>query len=581
MIKKLINILLLTIALSLGLFLGYQQTRPPKAPENLDETPITLAEAHEEPDFQLMLTHIREMAGEVHSVGSPGLARTQKYLMDQIEGMGYDYRLESYDLTMEEVQDLLKILWDDADISSEEIRQRAGLGEEDNMPLNNIMVHVDAPDTDKTVIFMAHTDSVKEGPGAFDDIVSVAALLEGLRSVQSQELKRDLVFLFTDGEEQGLLGAGKFIQDHPEYKDKTSLVMNLEARGNSGILVLFQTSENNLELIKTYREVVSYPFSASFVTAIYNVMPNDTDLSHFLQEGYPGVNFAVAENPRAYHTEIDNYETFNRDSAFQYMNTTVELVNYLAHNEEVNLESEENSVHFPFFPGKLMILSENKSNILAHATVILFFLLLLYLVGSKRIKVSQVLITFGIQLLCMILSGLITFGLLQILFILNENFGYFSEYLITWEHFGSKSDMLLAILLLTFVVLTVIIMGLTWRRKVNDSQKEKHYAKLMGVLLLPAVLGEILVWIFPSSTYLFSLSVLAGLIAIAVSLILPGLAPLVTALAIFLSPLIYGTLVYALFVALLINGAFITIPVTLLPVTVIFGEMNFMLGLSD
>ncbi|MGI6724759.1 MAG: hypothetical protein ACOX62_00900 [Christensenellales bacterium] len=62
----------------------------PESPVDMDETPIAINEADQGPDFQLMLTHIREMAGEVHSVGSPGLERAQGYLKNQLENMGYE-----------------------------------------------------------------------------------------------------------------------------------------------------------------------------------------------------------------------------------------------------------------------------------------------------------------------------------------------------------------------------------------------------------------------------------------------------------------------------------------------------------
>ena len=82
-----------------------------------------------------MLTHIREMAAEVHSVGSPGIHRTQKYLKNQLEEMGYDYTVDSYNLSIEEVQELLMVwrsYYGEPYLSSEEeIRELAGLGEHD------------------------------------------------------------------------------------------------------------------------------------------------------------------------------------------------------------------------------------------------------------------------------------------------------------------------------------------------------------------------------------------------------------------------------------------------------------------
>jgi hypothetical protein len=578
--RKNIRGLLLLMAVLSGLFLGYRQTLPPKAPGNLDESPIALNQADKEVDFQLMLTHIREMAGEVHSVGSPGLARTQAYLKNQIEGMGYAYKVDKYQLSVEDVQELLQLFFSYHGYTglptAEEIRGRSGLGEQDLMELNNILVHVDAPDTDETIILMAHTDSVIQGPGAFDDIVSVAALLEGLRAVQGKEIARDLLFLFTDGEEQGLLGAAKFIADHPEYQQRTRLVVNLEARGNAGALILFQTTNNNLGLIETYRQAVSYPFSMSIATAVYKTMPNDTDLTHFIQAGYPGINLAAIEGAHVYHTELDNYETFSRDSALHYLTTTVGLVTHLGLTPELHLEAGQDAVHFPFLPGRLAVLSESLANMLAHTALALTLLCLFYLLWKKQLDLSNLLLTLGAQILILILSGGLTWVLLKGMYQLHDRYGFFSEVLISENHFGMHSHVLLIIFLLMFILCAALLFRLVWRRtKRRPSAENPYYARLLGVLLLPALLGEACVWYFPAGSYLFFLPVLASLAVIAARLLFPTFTPVFAALSIVLTLLLYTPLVYLLHTALLIYSAYITLPVAMLPLTMIAGQMKF------
>lgn len=469
MIEKCLKTVLLCIVIILGLFLGYRQMLPPSAPKNLDESPIALSEADKDADFRLMLTHIRKMAGEVHSVGSPGLARTQGYLKAQLEGMGYDYTVDNYKLSIEEVQDLLKIwfsYYDDNSLpSADEIRERAGLLKEDFMELNNILVHVDAPNTDETIIFMAHTDSVIQGPGAFDDIVSVAALLEGLRAVEGKETTRDLLFLFTDGEEQGLLGAAKFILDHPEYKERTRLVVNLEARGNSGVLILFQTTDNNLGLIETYRQAVPHPFSMSIATSVYKTMPNDTDLTHFIHAGYSGINLAVIDNAHVYHTELDNYETFSRDSALHYLSTTVGLVKYLALTPELNLEADQDSVHFPFFSGKLAILPESLAKILSHVALALTLLFLFILLLKKRIRFSTMLISMGAQVLILVLSGGLIWALLELMYFLHYRYDLFWDLLVSEKNYGMQSNLLFIVFLIALTLCAIFCIRFVRQRK--------------------------------------------------------------------------------------------------------------------
>lgn len=53
---------MLALALVLGCFFGYRQLLPSKAQVSLKEETITLSQAQEGPDLQLMLSHIKAMA---------------------------------------------------------------------------------------------------------------------------------------------------------------------------------------------------------------------------------------------------------------------------------------------------------------------------------------------------------------------------------------------------------------------------------------------------------------------------------------------------------------------------------------
>jgi Zn-dependent M28 family amino/carboxypeptidase len=67
-------------------------------------------------------------------------------------------------------------------------------------------------------------------------------MLETARALASGEpLRNDIVMIFTDGEEAGLLGASSFVAEHPRGA-KGGVVLNWEATGNAGPSVLFETS---------------------------------------------------------------------------------------------------------------------------------------------------------------------------------------------------------------------------------------------------------------------------------------------------------------------------------------------------
>lgn len=166
------------------------------------------------------------------------------------------------------------------------------------------------------------------------------------------QLKNDIYFLFTDAEEIYLWGADTFVKDNPDMINNIDLVINLEARGNSGTLLMFQTSDRNMGLAKALDKAVSHNTMFSFITAIYKTMPNDTDLTRFLDTGYPGMNFAMVGGSENYHQNTDNYKNLDRDSAYMYFKTTTGLADYLSTVDLNTLESKEDAVYFPFLKGK-------------------------------------------------------------------------------------------------------------------------------------------------------------------------------------------------------------------------------------
>ena len=120
----------------------------------------------------------------------------------------------------------------------------------------------------------AHYDSVPEGPGASDDAAGVAVVLETLRALKAgPPLDRDVIALFTDGEESGCLGARVFVDEHPWAGD-VGIVLNFDARGNSGPSIMFETSDGNGWLIRKYAQAAQQPLATSVSMDVYKIMPN-------------------------------------------------------------------------------------------------------------------------------------------------------------------------------------------------------------------------------------------------------------------------------------------------------------------
>ena len=166
----------------------------------------------------------------------------------------------------------------------------------------------------KAVVLVRSYNSVATGPGASDDGAAVAALLETLRALRAgPPLRNDVVFLFTDGEERGLLGATAFAAEHPRMRD-AGLVLNLEARGHTGRSLMFETTGGNGRLVRELGRAAPYPDANSLSSEIYKRLPNNSDLTVFREAGVPGMNFAYTDGVTHYHTRLDSVANVDRRS---------------------------------------------------------------------------------------------------------------------------------------------------------------------------------------------------------------------------------------------------------------------------
>lgn len=85
------------------------------------------------------------------------------------------------------------------------------------------------------LLFMAHYDTVPTSPGAIDNAVAVAVLLELARILQSEPPPQPVMIVFTAAEEVGLVGAEALAA---EVSDRTSVAIALDLIGGDGQLVV-------------------------------------------------------------------------------------------------------------------------------------------------------------------------------------------------------------------------------------------------------------------------------------------------------------------------------------------------------
>jgi hypothetical protein len=160
------------------------------------------------------------------------------------------------------------------------------------------------PRTGRTLLLSAHYDSVPVGPGASDDGIGVATLLEVGSIMKDRPLKRPIILLFNEGEEPGLIGARAFLAD-PLSRNVDSL-LNFEARGVTGPVTMFETNRPNGAAIAAYASAVRRPYASSLSTDVARLIPNDTDVTTYKERGWLTLNSAIVGNETHYHSPGDD-----------------------------------------------------------------------------------------------------------------------------------------------------------------------------------------------------------------------------------------------------------------------------------
>lgn len=290
--------------------------------------------------------HLETIAAVPHPVGSAAHTNVRQYLLAQFRAAGLDPQVQE----------------------SIGIRGQYAVAAR----VSNVVARLEGTSRGgPAVMLAAHYDSVPAGPGAGDDGSGVAALLETLRALQAgPPLERDVIFLVTDAEEVGLVGAAAFAAEHPWARD-VGLVLNFEARGNSGPSTMFETSEGNGRIVRELFAASPDPMGSSLTYSLYKKMPNDTDLTVFKAAGMRGLNFAFIGNLLAYHTPLDSVANLDLGSLQQHGDYALAITRRAANMDLSTLDGSD-AVYFDVVGRWLVVYGEAWAIPLALLATVLF-----------------------------------------------------------------------------------------------------------------------------------------------------------------------------------------------------------------
>ncbi len=417
------------------------------------------------------LAYLREFARQPHPVGTPEHDRVRDYLLAQLSTLGLSPEVQR-------------------DTGVTPIYEVAGRVENILARRKGTAASADA------ILLASHYDSVPSAPGAGDDGAGVAALLETLRALNAgPPLKNDLIFLFSDAEEEGLLGASAFVADHPWAKD-VRVALNFEGRGNAGSSTLFETTPGNGRLVQIFASATPVANGSSLGYEIYKHLPNDTDMTSFKKSGMAGLNFAFIGHWEAYHTPLDTPDGLDRGSLQQHGEIALSLARSLGNADLAQLSSRDAT--FFGLPGHFFHYSSSRIWPFTAVALLLFAAVAIFADSAYPVGFFTVL-------------GSVLANLFSMAVLMGAAFGFFK--LVTWLHLKKlpEGDVLRSVpyALALLASLAALELFLVWlvRRKLD------WHSFFLGTTLCIAIFSVLLAVWLPGADFVLLWPLFAMLVA--------------------------------------------------------------------
>jgi hypothetical protein len=293
MLKPGICLFIVAVLISMGLI--HRAGSPPEENSSPADTAFSVPLANQ---------YLNQIARAPHSIGTPENARVRAYIAATCAELGLD-------TTIQHTTSVTS--WGHGVVAGN---------------VYNIMARLKGTHNSRAVIVAAHYDSQPNAVGAADDGVSCAAMLETARLLKAwPPLQNDIIFLFTDGEEDGLLGANAFVRESP-LLNETGIVLNFDNRGSSGVNTMFETNTGNGWVMREYMRSDVHKDANSLSYEIYKRLPNGTDLTPFKEAGIAGLNHAFIDGFVDYHSMTDRPDRLDRNTFQEQGDNMLNLVRH-------------------------------------------------------------------------------------------------------------------------------------------------------------------------------------------------------------------------------------------------------------
>ncbi|HEX9981455.1 MAG TPA: M20/M25/M40 family metallo-hydrolase [Flavobacterium sp.] len=333
------------------------------------------------------LEHVRQISQNPHFTGSENHVEVATYIQKELHALGLETQVQQ-GTTLSDWGNLVKS--------------------------KNILARIKGTSNGKALLLLSHYDSAphSDSHGASDDAAGIATILEGIRAFQHSKKahSNDIIILFTDAEELGLNGAALFVTQHPWAKE-TGLALNFEARGTSGpSYMLMEVGQGNAKMVDGFANASpDFPVSNSLMYSIYKMLPNDTDLTVFREQGkIPGFNFAFIDNHFNYHTAQDDVAHLSHETLAHQGTYLMPLLQHFSNSDLSHVDAPGDQVYFNTPVGFFHYPFSWTFPLLAVA--FLFFIFLIFIgIGKRLLNFRDIGKGFILFLLSIAVAGLLTF----------------------------------------------------------------------------------------------------------------------------------------------------------------------------
>lgn len=164
----------------------------------------------------------------------------------------------------------------------------------------------------ETIVIGAHYDSVRGSPGANDNATGVAMVFGAVNALRQKQCRsKNIIFVFFDEEEKGLIGSREFAKMLKERGDSVHSVHTIDQIGwdQDGDRALeLELPSPSLEQL--YRQVA---VANGYTMPLHKTRTSSTDHSSFRQAGFNAVGiteeYVNGDSTPHYHRASDTFET--------------------------------------------------------------------------------------------------------------------------------------------------------------------------------------------------------------------------------------------------------------------------------